>query len=473
MKVLVLEASTTSAKAMLYDSSNGKYKVRTKAYANIRNDVTKHDAEYVYWTVCEVSKVLTENEQVDIIALSGTWHSIFLADKHLQAKTPVLLWSNTEAKRIAKEYRKNIEYLTDYYHKTGCMTNAIYPYFKLLYFKQQGYELQDYYILGQGDLITYKLTSKLVTTACLASGTGLLNIHHKEYCPHLLGSLQINESNLPSIVSSYTSYPLTQAGAKDLGLKTGIPVLPCNSDGGLNQLGSGALNPGVMTFSLGTSGAMRLSTTMPLIPEKPSTWCYLSPNGWLSGAATNGGCNSIDWFVQSVALNKYDYDELELAPRKIDAPIFLPFQFGERCPGWDDERTGGFTGILPDTTIYDLYQAVQEGVLFNLYQCYKVLELLNGTPKHIRFSGGILNSNKWSQMCADILQQDLEVSINEHSSLLGGVILAINLLNEDSKQITSQLTDPVRIIRPNLSYRDFYLARFNKYLESYNLIINN
>ena len=68
-----------------------------------------------------------------------------------------------------------------------------------------------------------------------------------------------------------------------------------NADGGLNQVGVGALEKGVATLSVGTSGAVRLTTDRPIIPETPGTWCYLSPKSWLSGAATNGCCNCIDW----------------------------------------------------------------------------------------------------------------------------------------------------------------------------------
>lgn len=108
--------------------------------------------------------------------------------------------------------------------------------------------------------------------------------------------------------------------------------------------------------------------------------------------------------------------------------MFLPFLFGERCPGWNDEREGGFVRILPRHKLPDLYLAVQEGILFNLYHCYRILSEVNGCPTHIRFSGGILHSEQWTQMCADIFQRELEVNRNEHGSLLGGAVLAMELL---------------------------------------------
>ena len=134
-------------------------------------------------------------------------------------------------------------------------------------------------------------------------------------------------------------------------------MIVANSDGGLNQNGVGAIKENVMTFSVGTSGAMRISTAKPMIPKSPSTWCYLSPKGWLSGAATAGCCNCIDWFVEHVAAGKTDYSQLEQGEDEIlDTPIFLPFLFGERCPGWNDKRGGGFAGLKAGHDIKDMYR---------------------------------------------------------------------------------------------------------------------
>lgn len=146
--------------------------------------------------------------------------------------------------------------------------------------------------------------------------------------------------------------------------------------------------------------------------------------------------------------------------------MFLPFLFGERCPGWNDEREGGFVRILPRHKLPDLYLAVQEGILFNLYHCYRILSEVNGCPTHIRFSGGILHSEQWTQMCADIFQRELEVNRNEHGSLLGGAVLAMELLGVIDDACTYQ-PEVSRIIRPDPAKAEFYQRKFQRYLECY------
>lgn len=467
MRILALESSTSSAKAMLYDTDKKTSLVKTKQYPQMFEKTSVHDAETVFYETMSVAKEILDGlGEVDIISLGGTWHSMCLCNKDMEPFTPVLPWCYTGASDLCKKLRKDAQYVNDYYHKTGCMVNAIYPFFKLKMFKEMGFDLSQFYIAGQGVYNTYKMTGKRVVTGCTASGTGLLNIYKKQYEPELLKELNITEAALPEIVAYNQTFPLTKEAAKFLGLKEGIPVIPSNSDGGLNQIGVGALKKGVMTFSVGTSGAIRLTTSAPIVPNEPSTWCYLSPKLWLSGAATSGACNCVDWFKENFAKRKsYEDLEMEEGPEK-EIPIFLPFVFGERCPGWNDDREGTFKYLRSDHTTKDLYRAVQEGVLFNLYQCYETLISVNGVPKTIKLSGGILNSPQWTQMCADIFGQEMEVAEQSQSSLMGGAVLGMEILGVIDS-IESFHVEPAAVINPLPERTRLYRARYEKYKECY------
>ena len=283
------------------------------------------------------------------------------------------------------------------------MVNATYTLFKILYLKEQGTPLEGTCIADQGSYNNYRLTGKFVTTKSLASGSGFLNIHSRKYDDDILKLAGTERNQLPSLQESSRVYPLSKEGACLLGIPEGTPVVLTNPDGGLNQIDAGAIREGIMTFSVGTSGAMRMSTGRPVIPETPSAWCYLSPKNWMSGAASAGCCNCVDWFVRQINLGQSGYFDLEKNEQEIlDTPVFLPFLYGERCPGWDDSRRGGFELLEPHHDISDMYRGVQQGILFNLYQCYQILVDVAGVPEQIKLSGGILNSAVWTRMCADI-----------------------------------------------------------------------
>lgn len=468
MKILALESSTTSAKAMLYDTKTSEFSVITKPYE--KDYVSNMDigqAEQVYLEMMACGRSLAEGQDIDVITLGGTWHSLVLCDKFMSPATPVFLWNYMEAADICKEYRKDPAYVKEFYGKTGCMVNAVYPAFKIELLKSRGIDLSDKYIMSQGSYQNYRMTGERISTRCLSSGSGLLNTHSKNYDPDVLKERGLKEEQLNRLVDSEEAFPLLPAAAAMLGVKDGIPVLATNSDGGLNQLGAGAAKKDYMTFSVGTSGAIRLTTAGPVIPEKPSTWCYLSPKGHLSGAATNGCTNCTDWAKEKLFPKGVSYDEIEQEIQdREDGPIFLPFLFGERCPGWNDERRGGFVDVLARHSAGDLYYSVQEGVLFNLYHCYRTLTELNGKPKRILLSGGILKSKAWTQMCADIFGAELSVNDAEQGSLMGGVVLGMEKLGVISKaeDFDAKVTD---VIAPNPKKAEHYARRYEKYLAAY------
>ena len=466
MKILALESSTSSAKALLYDTKTKKTTVKQRIYPKMSESVSLHDAETVLHEMLAAGKeVLAGQSDIEMIALSGTWHSLCLCDEKMGAVTPAYPWTYTGASGICRELREDKDYASDYYRRTGCMVNAIYPFFKLLLLQKQGYRLGDHRIASQSIYNTYYLTDKCVVTQCMASGSGLLNTHTLSYDEEVLRQLDVPEESMPELVPYHQTFPLSKRAAAELGLKTGIPVIPANSDGGLNQIGAGALRVGVMTFSVGTSGAIRLTTEKPILPQMQGTWCYRSPKSWLSGAATSGACNCIDWFKRKVG-GGVSYQELETKELITDAPIFLPFVFGERCPGWNDTRRASFEGLKESDTVKSLYQAVQEGVLFNLYQCYEALTDVNGHPEEIRLSGGILNSEKWMQMCADIFGREILIDHEAQASLMGGAALAMELLGELRQAEDFEVKTGGRLV-PDLTKKQFYQERYGIYKDAY------
>jgi len=463
MLVLVLESSTTSAKAMLYCSDRGVIRIETEAYPPHFNINGIQDAEGVFKRTVDLGRMVSEGKEIDMIALCGTWHNVMLCDRQMKPISPAYSWSYTGASQVAKDLRKDKSYTNAFYQKTGCMVHAIYPAFKLLYIRNQGFDIENCYICGQGSYNFFHLTGERLVSDSMASGSGLLNITSRQYDIDILKEIGIKEEQLGRLVSYKDIRPLSKKGAELLGLESGIPVIPANPDGGLNQVGAGALRDGIMTFSVGTSGAMRLSTSNPVLPEQPSIWCYLSPYSWMSGAATSGACNCIDWIKGKMFSSSTTYSEIESKKTNNNTyPVFLPFLYGERCPGWQDERKAGFFDVLPTHAPLDFYLGVMEGVLFNLYQCYEVLCNVNGKPKKIQLSGGILNSRIWTQMCCDIFQQEMECSTLEQTSMLGAAILSMEI-NGVVDNVKNHKVEKGTIICPDEKMKTVYNEKYQRY----------
>jgi gluconokinase len=467
MQVLVLEASTTSAKAMVYDGEKGVLNTISVPYPAGVNVVSEQSAQGVMDHLLTVGSKAAAGYHIGAVTLSGTWHSLMLTDADMNPITMNMTWAYMEGAAIASEIRKDQALTHKLYHKTGCMVHAMYPAYKLKYVKQKQTLPQDFRITFQSDYIFYRLTGDWSVSRSIASGTALLNTHKLEWDDEILAQNNISPFQLPLVRPHTYTAPLLGSAAEKLGLKKGIPVAVANSDGSLNQIGAGALKPGIMTLSVGTSCAIRMAFDRPVIPEKPSTWCYYAPGKWLSGAATNGGTSCVDWFMKHLSAGK-SFAEMEaLMPvNSLDYPVFLPFIYGERCPGWRDDRLGSFQGMKGSHGAGHMYLAVLEGILFNLYHCYKILTSVGGTPTAVRVSGGILNSPFWTSMLSDILQREISCPNMKEASMMGAAAIGLHILGQ-LENLEDFDVDKGKVYSPNPKMENFYNNRFDAYLNYY------
>ena len=469
--ILVLESSTASAKALLFDGEKrAVVGIAGEPYpyevSHAGGETGAQDGEAVFARTVRLARGLAEGADIEAVVPTGTFHSVLVCDKAMKPLTPAFTWEYAGAKATAAELRASPEYTNRYYHRHGCMVHALYPAFQLLHLKRQGFRFDDANVFTQSGYNFWRLTGARRETGSTMSGCGMLNIHSLDYDSELFAEIGIGAGQLGPLADYRETVPLSAEGARLLGIKAGVPVLPPYPDGALNQVAAGALVPGIMTCSIGTSAALRLSVPRPFIPDTPSTWCYRSPVSWMSGAATNGACNCVDWAKHNLFPHN-SYAEVEKEPVDFQAmPFFLPFLFGERCPGWMDWRQGGFFNLRAGHSAKDMYFSVLEGILFNLYQCYLSLCETAGVPRQMQLSGGILNSPVWKRMCAGIFGREMHCAKVSQASLLGGAILGMAVTGRlDS--LESWTVETQEVITPDLETHRLFEERYRTYLELY------
>jgi len=441
MAILVLEASTSAAKAMIYDQEKGALNLITRMYPGNISDVVTIDPEAMIDLVLDVGREAAAGYNIEVIAVNCTWHSLLILDSQMKPKSRIMTWAYREAASIAQSIRDDETLTRSLFHETGCMVHAMYPLYKLIMMQKQGLIQPTDMIVDQGSYLYYRLTGELMASASLVSGTALMNTHSLGWNERSLEMAGVKVNQLPIIrkfAKSDAYAPLSGQAASSLNIRAGIPVGLPYPDGSMNQVGSGALTPGIMTLSVGTSGALRVTSPTPILPQNPGTWCYYAPDRYICGAATNGATNCVDWFKASFTptMSYKDMDLMVLDADYSHMPTFLPFLFGERCPGWQDARRGGFVGLTGTHRIPELYAAMLEGILFNLYQCYELLRTAAQPPREIRISGGINNSKIWLQMASDLWNQPLRVAKSSQASMMGGAAMglaAIGIIDEPAE----------------------------------------
>lgn len=478
MLILVLEASTASAKAMLYKSGEGAVDILAANYSPQAGDGMTYDADRIMAEMLATGRMLLEKHNighVDLIAACSIWsHSLLLLDGDKKPVSRLSTWADTKASATTEKYRRDVSLYHALYKRTGCPIHVTYTLWKYIHEKESGTAGEAALIASMPDYLFLTLTGEFAVSASTASAGGFLNLHTLDWDEEALRLAGTDRNRLPRLVSSEYHAPLAGKAAKALGLEEGTPVLVTGADGCMNQVAAGAFGGNFMTLSVGTSAAMRISTDRPVLAEVPSTWCYVGvENMWITGCATAGAGNCIDWIgrkilgtQEGISLERLDAGAGE-ALEKGDAPIFLPFPAGERCPGWNDARSAAFHEMNLHHGRYDLYYSVLEGVLFNLKQCYDVtVSTLGRHPEFIRISGGIVKSPLWLSMAASILGVPVYADSMMHASLTGAALLGLKAAGEISsaRDIKPERKD---CCLPDQNKRDFFEKRFERYMKYY------
>jgi len=234
---------------------------------------------------------------------------------------------------------------------------------------------------------------------------------------------------------------VTPAAAEETGLKVGTPIVGGGGDQAAQAVGVGALNPGIVALTLGTSGVVFAPTVEPMVEAKGwlHAFCHAVPGRWhLMGVMLSAG-GSLRWFRDALgkeeireATEKGVDDTYEIllegaqaVPVGSEGLLFLPYLTGERTPHADPLARGAFVGLTLRHSKAHLVRAVLEGVAYGLRDS---LELLRRTGvsdlAQVRVSGGGARSPLWRQILADTLGIEL-VTVNvTEGAAYGAALLA-------------------------------------------------
>ncbi|MGM9556671.1 MAG: FGGY-family carbohydrate kinase [Oscillospiraceae bacterium] len=471
MIVLALESSTSSAKAVLYDTSQGVLAVNSCAYPAEICAGGVSDTSAVTALTLETGAAISRGQSVEAVAVCGTWHSIGLCERALTQPGKTYSWDFLPPSGQCAQLRRDPVITDELYSRTGCMPHMTYPRHALRYLASQGLDLRRMQLISQGAYTFYRLTGEYRESISTVSGSGLLNIHTLQYDAFVLDWLGLKPEQLAPLATYRDVSPLTEEAAGRLGIAPGIPVVPAFPDGALNQFAAGSGTMGNMTLSIGTSAAIRMYTTAPKLPENHALWCYYGVDSWMSGAATAGAGNCVNWFMERVLGRTLRFSDLESQLWQMeDIPVFLPFLFGERCPGWNDARRGGFFEVQPEHGAAELYRGLLAGILCNLYQCYEAVCALSGAPEQIHVSGGILNSPGWTQMLANLFRHDLICANEPNMSTIGAAMLAARAAGEATAHLQSSAGQTYRVC-PQPEQFAPHEAVYQRYLRAYQAAI--
>jgi gluconokinase len=423
--------------------------------------------------LAEVLVPIRERALIRGISVSTAMHGIMALDAGGKPLTPILTWADTRSIAEAEALRDAPD-AQSLYTATGVPIHPMSPLCKLTWLRRHRPEIMNAArkFVGIKEYLLHHLSGEWIIDHSTASATGLFDIHRCEWYPAALTKAGIDIHQLPSPVEGTQPFPIMQSVSASLGCAD-LVVFPGGSDGCLANLGSGAMEPGLLALTIGTSGAVRMTLPYPAPDPLGRLFNYiLLPGAYVSGGPVNNGGIILKWFSEAMLgrpfSNKADFgwflDEACSVPPGAEGLTCLPWFLGERAPVWNARATGLFHGCTVTHTRTHLMRAVVEGISFNLRQVADMLCTQTVPVTKVLASGGFSASPKWVQMIADIFQVPVRCATHEDASATGAAMLGFIGIGEaqdwrDFINWTSTEKDVV----PDQTHREAYAQAYARY----------
>jgi xylulokinase len=479
MICLGIDSGTQSTKTIALDLETGKIIASAaQPYGMIEGLPPGHmEQDPAVWidavdsTVKAVLEQLAvRKDEVKAIGVSGQQHGLVPLDKKGKVIRPAKLWCDTSTTEQCQQIEEEFGDTAGLIKLAG---NAIPPGFtapKLLWLKQN--EPKNYKALATvllpHDYLNFHLTGDRGMEYGDASGTGLLDVREKKWCEPLIEFIDPKLiDRLPPLASSRRAMGLLRDTLRE---SWGLAKSPVISAGGgdnmMGAIGTGNVQSGVVTVSLGTSGTVYAFADKPVIDPLGEVAAFCdSTDRWLPLVCT------MNVTVATEAVRKmfgWSHEQLEnnvqSSAAGADGLLFLPYLNGERTPNLP-AGSGVFHGLNTDNMApAQLARATMEGVTLGLAYGLGRFRELGIQPTEIRLTGGGSKSAVWRQMAADIFGVPTIGLESAEGAALGAAIQAgYACLIAEGKQATFRelcgrivKLDEDSRTKPNAEHKELY-----------------
>ncbi|WP_445669353.1 gluconokinase [Paenibacillus sp. FSL R7-0204] len=443
-----VDIGTTSTKAVLFEENGTIVAQSNQGYPlhQPSPSVAEQDPEQILEAVIRtIAAVMQESlaapEAILLVSFSSAMHSVIAVDPAGKPLTACITWADNRSSRCARRLKDELNG-HELYLRTGTPIHPMSPITKLMWLGEEQPELfrQTYKFISIKEYIFFRLFGEYVIDHSIASATGMFNLEKLDWDEEALQIAGVTPERLSRPVpTTHILQGLLPDLTGKLGLLTDTPFVVGASDGVLSNLGVGAMEPGVIAATIGTSGAIRTVVDHPLTDPKGRIFCYaLTDKHWVIGGPVNNGGMLFRWVRDEFAASEVEtakrlgidpYEVLtriaEQVPPGSNGLLFHPYLTGERAPLWNPDARGSFFGLSMNHRKEHMIRAVLEGVIFNMYTVLLAMEECIGEPVRILATGGFARSALWRQMMADIFDQEVVVPESFESSCLGAVVLGL------------------------------------------------
>jgi gluconokinase len=402
------------------------------------------------------------------ISFSAAMHSLIVLDQDGLPLTACITWADQRASKIADELR-HTETGRSFYERTGVPVHAMSPLCKSLWLRKHMPELfnRAARFTGIKEYVLSKLSGVFLIDSSVAAATGFMNGHTLQWDDEILRYAGIGAAQLSEIVSASQAVSTRAVPAIPL-LPAGTPLYIGASDGACATIGSGVLEPDIMSVTVGTSGAARMLVKGFQPDAEMRTFCYhVKGDDYIAGGATNNGAIVLDWLRDQLLHRENDFDALMKEafslPPGADGLLFLPYLLGERAPYWNADARAVYFGLTMRHGSAYMVRAAMEGVCQAVYSTGRIL-MQRYPVRKIHASGGFSNNSDWVQMMSDHFNLPVITGVSPDASARGAVLLAV------PDAIPGEALRNGKRFEPSATFHRIYHANTEKAARLYTLL---
>jgi len=417
MIFLGIDCGTQSTKALALDWETGEILASAQqAYGFVSNlppgAMEQNPSDWAAAAEASVSAVVEKlgerRGEIRAIGVSGQQHGLVPLDADGNVVRAAKLWCDTSTVVQCDEITRHFGGTSEIIRRTG---NAMLPGFtapKILWLRQNEPEnwKKTKTVLLPHDYLNFWLSGRACMEFGDASGTALLDVSERSWASDVVDFISPDlAGKLPPLGSSAVEAGILRPElAARWGLTHEVEIASGGGDNMMGAIGTGNIQPGVVTASLGTSGTLYAFSNAPIVDPMGEVAGFCdSTDNWLPLVCTMNLTLVTEHVRKMFGWSHEEADrQIASVPVGADGLLLLPYLTGERTP-----NLPGGTGVLHGITIGNfspalLARAAVEGITLGLGYGLSRFRELGVTPSEIRLTGGGSNSRAWRQICADV-----------------------------------------------------------------------
>lgn len=481
-----IDLGTQSCKVVVYDYEQKRVVQKASAPLELiaRNDGSREqEADWYDNALRQCFNQISPENRASIVALgvSGQQHGFVPLDGEGKPLYQVKLWCDTSTAKECEELTAAAGGEAALLKETGLLMLPGYTAPKIYWLKKHKPELYAKlrHVLLPHDYLNFLLTGNYVAEYGDASGTALFDVRNRRWSekicalidPHLI-------EYLPPLIESHAMAGTVSAeAAKKYGIPEGALVASGGGDNMMGAIGTGTVEDGFLTMSLGTSGTLYGYSDSPVVdPEGNLAAFCSSTGGWLPLLCTMNCTVASEEFRQLFGMNVREFDTVAAAaPIGAEGIVVLPFFNGERTPNLPNGRASLLGLTQANFSRENIARATLESAIFGMRIGLESFKKLQFKAREIRLIGGGAKSPLWRSIVANVMGLPVRVPESDEAAAMGAAIQALWCLERSaglSTTIKDLCTAHVRVdggltVEPDpaqvQAYNEAY-GQYSKYL---------